>query len=111
MEAKYVDIYLNTCRDKESWCKALRLASYPDKERINSYARLSEDFQYYLTFLPFLKPSMMIGEAIEKANKAHRSKKIRSLLKGFVKMTSKNSSVSSSSHEKRKHGDKFAAFK
>lgn len=58
-----VYIYAETSCEKESWCRALRLASFDDKEKPLWFSKVSEDFRGYLKSLsegyPFLiKPSM-----------------------------------------------------
>ncbi|THU72786.1 hypothetical protein C4D60_Mb04t15850 [Musa balbisiana] len=44
-------LYFDTSWEKESWCKALRLASCPDRGKWNWFSQLGEDFQDYLSSL------------------------------------------------------------
>ncbi|KAF2312545.1 hypothetical protein GH714_035023 [Hevea brasiliensis] len=60
--SKTVYIYLETSWEKESWCKALRLASCDDEGKLNWFTNLSEEFHCYLASLntgypSFMKPS------------------------------------------------------
>ncbi|KAF8389532.1 hypothetical protein HHK36_024047 [Tetracentron sinense] len=112
-------LYLETSWEKESWCKALRLASCDKNERLNWYAKLSEEFRSYLTSLnagypSFMKPSTgFYGEPTDRANRFDgSSSKVRLFLKKLAKKASKNgvenkaSGSSSSGREERKIGEK-----
>ncbi|BBG96367.1 hypothetical protein Prudu_005155 [Prunus dulcis] len=57
--SKVFYIYLETSWEKESWCKALRLASSNDKEKLDWFAKLHEEFRCYLTLLNAGYPSLM----------------------------------------------------
>ncbi|KAF6153437.1 hypothetical protein GIB67_003627 [Kingdonia uniflora] len=116
-------IYLETSWEKESWCKAIRLASSVDKEMVNWYARLTKEFQDYLTSLnegypSFIKPSLgFSNEALDKSSKVvDGSSKVRLFLKKLAKKASKNGLENrgngnlSSIHEKRKSGEKLHPF-
>lgn len=114
-------IYLETSWEKESWCKALRLASCPDRKKINWFVQLSREFHSYLTSLTaeypsFLKPPEMFGEALDTVD-ANRidvsSSRVRGFLKKFAKKASKSgtegksASVLSSVRDDRRTGDKI----
>ncbi|KAF5468741.1 hypothetical protein F2P56_012871 [Juglans regia] len=94
--SKILYIYLETSCEKESWCKALRLASCDKKERVDWFAKLHEGFHNYLTTLnpgypSFMKPSM--GFCAEPADQTSRSdgtsSKVRLLWKKIAKKTSR----------------------
>lgn len=89
-------IYLETSWDKESWCKALRLASCEDKEKLKWFAKLNIEFHNYLTSLnavypSFMKPlSRINNELIDKSMKFDgSSSRVRLFLKRLAKKTSK----------------------
>ncbi|GAV78925.1 DUF2404 domain-containing protein [Cephalotus follicularis] len=68
-------IYLETSWEKESWCRALRLASCGDKERLDWVNKLSKEFQDYVASLntgypSFMKPS--VGFNAEQKDKDNR---------------------------------------
>ncbi|KAJ8554029.1 hypothetical protein K7X08_024707 [Anisodus acutangulus] len=95
--SKIFYIYLETSWEKESWCKALCLASsYPS----------------------FMKPSSSFGaELVDKSSKPDgSSSKVRQFLKKFAKKTSKNapenkaSCSSKSGFEERKLSEKVRSF-
>ncbi|XVE89407.1 hypothetical protein DITRI_Ditri19aG0199200 [Diplodiscus trichospermus] len=73
--SKIIYLYLETSWEKESWCKALRLASCEDKEKLNWFANLNADFHAYLASLnagypSFMKPSLgFSAEPIDKGSK------------------------------------------
>ncbi|KAG6672680.1 hypothetical protein I3842_16G071600 [Carya illinoinensis] len=113
-------IYLETSWEKEAWCKALRLASGHNKERVVLFASLHEEFHRYLMNLnagypSFMKPS--IGLSAEPAERSNRpdgtSSKVRLLLKKIVKKTprvgleTKSSGTSSSGRAERKANEKI----
>ncbi|XP_050376377.1 uncharacterized protein LOC126793797 [Argentina anserina] len=119
--SKIFYIYLETSWEKESWCKALRSASCDDKEKLDRFAKLHEQFQCYLTLLNAGYPSFMkysgVLSATESADRASRidgtSSKVRLFLK---KLTKKNTKVgpdnklswiSSLGREERKVFEKF----
>ncbi|XP_060204379.1 uncharacterized protein LOC132632458 [Lycium barbarum] len=116
-------IYLETSWEKESWCKALRLASCEDEEKIKWLAKLNVEFHNYLTSLnaaypSFMKPSSSLGaELVDKSSKPDgSSSKVRQFLKKFAKKTTKNapenkaSCSSKSSYEERKLTEKGSSF-
>ncbi|CBI26392.3 unnamed protein product, partial [Vitis vinifera] len=101
-------LYLETSWEKESWCKALRLASSNDKDRLSWHFKLSEDFSGYLTSLnggyaSFMKTS--IGFCAEPIDRESRqdgsSSKVRHFLKKLTKKASRinveNKAISASS--------------
>lgn len=92
-------IYLETSWEKESWCKALRLATRDGKERMNWYTKLNKEFHNYLTSLNAGYPSLKkpsIGLSGEPTDKISRndgsSSKVRVFLKKLAKKASKSSS-------------------
>jgi len=111
-------MFFETSWEKESWCKALRLASCPDRAKLNWFTQLSGEFHNYLMFLTaeypsFLKPPALFSEGPDKTNRIDvSSSKVRGFLKKLVKKASKNSvesksaSVSSSTRGERRIGDK-----
>ncbi|CAN1809119.1 Testis-expressed protein 2 [Linum perenne] len=109
--SRTVYIYLETSWEKESWCKALRLASYDDKKRLFWFTKVTEDFHSYLMSLntgypSFLKSSVGFNE--ERGDRVTKfdgtTSKVRSFLKKLSKKTNKNiadnKESSSLSHEK-----------
>ncbi|KAG0473266.1 hypothetical protein HPP92_015123, partial [Vanilla planifolia] len=116
-------LYLDNAWEKESWCKALRLASFHDNKMINWYDQLSKEFNQYMTsfsseFPSFLKPSAFSGEGVEKnirVDGPSASSKVRVLLKKLAKRASKGGiesrpySVLSSSREERKSETSFSS--
>uniref|UniRef100_A0A7N0TFF1 SMP-LTD domain-containing protein n=2 Tax=Kalanchoe fedtschenkoi TaxID=63787 RepID=A0A7N0TFF1_KALFE len=120
--SKIVYIYLETCWEKESWCKALRVASCGDIEHLRSLVLLSTEFRSYLTSLnkgypSLLKPSAgSYAELVEKDNRFDdSSSKVRIFLKKLAKKASRNndSKISSnilSSREDRKFSQRAQSF-
>ncbi|KAL6873521.1 hypothetical protein ACP4OV_013603 [Aristida adscensionis] len=96
-ESKVCYVYADTSWEKESWCKALRLASTRDKENLSFHAMLTEEFRNYISSLNagypcFLKPSVISGEEhVVIDNKTVKTdgsaSKVRLLLKKLVKRT------------------------
>ncbi|KAL3629003.1 hypothetical protein CASFOL_028049 [Castilleja foliolosa] len=90
---KVIYIYLETSWEKESWCKALRLASCYDKEKITWFSKLNVEFHNYLASLnagypSFMKPSLssdveLIDNSVYKLDRC--SSKVGQLLKKFSK--------------------------
>ncbi|GMH21982.1 hypothetical protein Nepgr_023825 [Nepenthes gracilis] len=113
--SKILYIYLETSSEKESWCKALRLASCDDKERLNWFSMLNEEFHNYLRSLTeghpsLVKPSMggyMGSPSTASANDVPSSK-VHTFWRKLSKKTSKNSveskstSACLSNHEERR---------
>ncbi|CAL9074670.1 unnamed protein product [Musa acuminata var. zebrina] len=106
-------LYFDTSWEKESWCKALRLASCPDRGKWNWFSQLGEDFQDYLSSLSieypsFLKPSTLYTETTNRTSRIDGSSRVQFFLKKISKKASKNalesrqSSISSSSCGERK---------
>ncbi|KAL3335674.1 hypothetical protein AABB24_031743 [Solanum stoloniferum] len=108
-------IYLETCWEKEAWCKSLRLASCEDQVKLKWFAKLNIEFQNYLTSLnagypSFMKPySSVSADLGDKSSKFDgSSSKVRQFLKKLGKKASKSipenkgSSISTSDHEERK---------
>ncbi|KAI3762219.1 hypothetical protein L1987_52644 [Smallanthus sonchifolius] len=110
--SKLFYMYFETSCEKESWCKALRLASCDDKEKLIWFYKARVEFHSYLASLnieypSFLKPSIgfnpEIGDRSIKLDGS--SSKVRHLLKKLAKKTSKtgseNSVGGSSNHSQR----------
>lgn len=107
-------IYLETSWEKESWCKALRLAACENQERFIWYStKLKEDFRNYVTSLnvaypSFLKPSL--GFSFETLDKGSRtdgsSSKVRLFLKRFSRKRSNREDRKTSlrSYQDSQHG-------
>ncbi|XVF26310.1 hypothetical protein REPUB_Repub14bG0005200 [Reevesia pubescens] len=77
--SKIIYLYLETSWEKESWCKALRLASCDDKEKLDWFTNLNVDFHAYLASLnagypSFMKPSLgFSAEPIDKGSSCEGS--------------------------------------
>ncbi|XP_006649193.1 testis-expressed protein 2-like [Oryza brachyantha] len=117
-------LYAETSWEKESWCKALRLAATADKEKLSWHANLSKEFCNYISSLNseypcFLKPAVFSGEdheVIDRTIKTDGSSKVRLFLKKLAKKAStkvplegKTSSGSSAQGE-RKMLDKLRSY-
>ncbi|RRT76954.1 hypothetical protein B296_00007441, partial [Ensete ventricosum] len=111
-------LYFDTSWEKESWCKALRLASCPDQGKWNWFSQLSEDFQDYLSSLnteypSFLKPSTVFTETTGRTSRIDGASRVRLFLKKLAKKASKSgvesrqASFSSSGYGERKIGEKL----
>ncbi|KAI3807819.1 hypothetical protein L1987_23754 [Smallanthus sonchifolius] len=94
--SKLFYMYFETSCEKESWCKALRLASCDDKEKLIWFYKARAEFHSYLASLnveypSFLKPSIgfnpEIGDRSIKLDGS--SSKVRHFLKKLTKKTSK----------------------
>lgn len=89
-------LYVDTSWEKESWCKALRLASSTDKEKLKLHTRLSEEFRSYVSSLNagypcFLKSSALSAkerEIMDKAVKSDGPSKVRLFLKKLARKAS-----------------------
>ncbi|CAI9780473.1 unnamed protein product [Fraxinus pennsylvanica] len=115
--SKIIYIYLETSWEKESWCKALRLASC-DEEKLKWFTKLKIDFNNYLTSLnagypSFMKPSELFSaEPLDKPIKFDGSSKVRQFLKKLAKKASKSgvdyiaSGTSTSGCDERKLSEK-----
>lgn len=95
--SKSLYIYFETSLEKESWCKALRIASSVTNEKLKLFAKSRSEFQNYLTALntehpTLMKPTMGFNaEAIDKSIKIDgSSSKVRHFLKKLAKKTSKS---------------------
>ncbi|KAH9616691.1 hypothetical protein KSS87_002517 [Heliosperma pusillum] len=95
--SKVFYIYAETSWDKESWCKALRLASSDDKERLLWHSKLCEEFRCYLKSLSEGYPSLIkpsagyYGGPLDKVN---RIEDPPSKVRQFWRKLSKKSSFS-----------------
>ena len=106
-EIKTLYIYLETSWEKESWSKALRLASFEDKKQLEWFAKLQKDFRGYLTSLnagypSFMKPSVGFygAEPVDRSQRIDGSSKVRMLWKKFTKKASLGC-------DERKVGEKY----
>ncbi|CAN1846287.1 Testis-expressed protein 2 [Linum perenne] len=95
--SRTVYIYLETSWEKESWCKALRLAACDDKQKLSWFTKVTEEFHSYLMSMntgypSFMKPSTGCnGDMIDRVTKLDGStSKVRSLWKKLSKRASKN---------------------
>lgn len=101
--SKVLYVYAETSWEKESWCKALRLASSDDKKRLLWFSKLNEDFRFYLKSLTeghpsLLKPSVGYnGGLIGKGNQLDEPP---SKVRQFFRKLSKKASVATND-EKR----------
>ncbi|KAK6148144.1 hypothetical protein DH2020_019056 [Rehmannia glutinosa] len=120
---KIIYIYLETSWEKESWCKALRLASCDDEDKLVWFSRLGMEFHNYLASLnagypQFMKPSAgSNAELIDKSVKLdNSSSKVRQFLKKLARKASKTgqdykaSGASISGHEERRISEKSRSF-
>ncbi|KAM0906582.1 hypothetical protein ACQ4PT_016710 [Festuca glaucescens] len=94
--SKVCFLYAETSWEKESWCKALRLAATADKEKLNWHAQLSKEFSNYISSLNseypcFLKPTVHSAEdheVMDSETKTDGSSKVRLFLKKLAKKAS-----------------------
>ncbi|XP_022841595.1 testis-expressed protein 2-like [Olea europaea var. sylvestris] len=119
--SKIIYIYLETSWEKESWCKALRLASC-DEEKLKWFTKLKIEFHNYLTSLntrypSFMKPAgVFSAEPLDKPIKFDGSSKVRQFLKKIAKKASKSgveyiaSGTSTSGRDERKLSEKSCSF-
>ncbi|XP_073280196.1 uncharacterized protein [Primulina huaijiensis] len=117
-----VYLYLETSWEKESWCKALRLASCDDDDRNRWFSTLNVEFQKYLAVLnvgpSVVRPSAGFGaELLDKSVKVdNSSSKVRQFLKKLAKKASKKDQeyklggTSISGHEEKKLSEKSRSF-
>ncbi|KAF0934573.1 hypothetical protein E2562_025664 [Oryza meyeriana var. granulata] len=117
-------LYAETSWEKESWCKALRLAATADKEKLNWHAKLSEEFCNYISSLNseypgFLKPTVFSGEdheVMDRTIKTDGSSKVRLFLRKLAKKAStkvpaeRKASSGSSSQGELKILDKLRSY-
>lgn len=122
--SKVCYLYAETSWEKESWCKALRLAATVDKEKLNWHAKLSKEFCNYISSLNseypcFLKPTVLSAEdheVIDSTIKTDGSSKVRLFLKKLAKKASTKApvegktSVTSSTQGERKVFDKIRSY-
>jgi hypothetical protein len=123
--SKVCYLYTDTSWDKESWCKALRIAATADKEKLNWHAMLSEEFLNYISLLNseypcFLKPPVLSAEdqeeVMDRAVKTDGSSKVSHFLKKLAKKAStkapleSKSSVASSGQGEKKILDKLCSY-
>lgn len=94
--SKLFYLYFETSSEKESWCKALRLASCDDKEKLKWFQKSLSDFHNYLGSLnveypSFLKPS--IGFNPETGDKTIKIDTSSSKVRHFLKKLADRKSV------------------
>ncbi|XP_050203515.1 uncharacterized protein LOC126653623 [Mercurialis annua] len=96
--SKTVYLYLETSWEKESWCKALRLASCNDNKTLNWFTTMNQEFHTYLTSLNTGYPSLMKPSAGFHAEPADRftkldgsGSKVRLFLKKLARKASRTS--------------------
>ncbi|KAK7291253.1 hypothetical protein RIF29_06245 [Crotalaria pallida] len=120
--SKTLYIYLETSSQKEAWCRALRLASCEQKEKLEWFSQLHEEFRSYLASLNteyhyFMKPSIGFSvEPVERASKPDgSSSKVRQFWKKFTKKSSranldnKSAWTPTSGHEEKKSIERLRA--
>ncbi|CAH2067022.1 unnamed protein product [Thlaspi arvense] len=102
-------IYLETSWEKESWCKALRLAASTDQENSIWPNKLKEDFRTYMASLNvaypcFMKPSAGFSlESLDKGIKTDGpSSKVRLFWKKFSKKCSTKVNLAPPNREDKK---------
>ncbi|WOL16885.1 hypothetical protein Cni_G25673 [Canna indica] len=102
--SKICYIYLDTSWEKESWCKALQLASCPEKQKIKNYADLHKDFQRYtaslLDHFSLQKPLEINSFVSDQATKYHKPALMRNLLNTFAKGVPKSGKAPSHGRKK-----------
>ncbi|KAJ4778385.1 Testis-expressed sequence 2 protein [Rhynchospora pubera] len=89
-----VYIYADTSWEKESWCKALRLASTANPNKLHSHLKIIQNYQKYLEAIVTEYPSFMkqvsgSPEQLDCANRAEGQSRVRTFFKKFSKRTSK----------------------
>ncbi|KAF8111306.1 hypothetical protein N665_0076s0286 [Sinapis alba] len=102
-------IYLETSWEKESWCKALRLAASNDQERFIWSTKLKDEFRSYMASLnaaypSFMKPSAGFSfESLDKGVKIDGpSSKVRLFWKKFSKKCSTKVNLAPVNREDKK---------
>ncbi|XP_010474308.1 PREDICTED: testis-expressed sequence 2 protein-like [Camelina sativa] len=102
-------IFLETSWEKESWCKALRLAACENQERFIWSTKLKDEFRHYLASLnaaypSFMKPSAGFSfESLDKGIKVDGpSSKVRLFWKKFSKKCSPKVNMPPSGREDKK---------
>ncbi|XBI50604.1 hypothetical protein VPH35_113987 [Triticum aestivum] len=122
--SKVCFLYAETSWEKESWCKALRLAATADKKKLNWHAKLSKEFGNYISSLNaeypcFLKPTAISAEdheVMDSEIKTDGSSKVRLFLKKLAKKASTKvpvegkTSATSSTQGERKMLDKIRSY-
>ncbi|XP_066375886.1 uncharacterized protein [Miscanthus floridulus] len=102
--SKVCYVYADTSWEKESWCKALRLASTTDKDKLKFHDMLTGEFHSYIASLKagypcFLGPSTLSSQEhvlVDNTVKTDGSSKLR----GFLKRLAKKASVKASQESK-----------
>ncbi|VFQ86556.1 unnamed protein product [Cuscuta campestris] len=98
--SKIIYIYLETSWEKESWCKALYIATCEDAEKLKWFSNLYTEFQNYMMLLTAVYPSSFLKQfphdvSIEPSdNKSNKvdisSSKVRNFLRKLSKKASKS---------------------
>lgn len=111
--SKILHMYLETEWEKESWCKALRIASCDDNRKLDWFAKIQREFQSYLTNLrdgypAFRNPAEGLCAETTDREPDHKpvASKVRPFFKKFVKKASRTGieykeNCSSSGHEEK----------
>ncbi|KFK41758.1 hypothetical protein AALP_AA2G168400 [Arabis alpina] len=106
-------IYLETSWEKESWCKALRLAACENQERFIWSTKLRDEFRKYMASLnvaypSFMKPSAGFSfESLDKGVKTDGpSSKVRMFWKKFSKKYAPKGNSAPSSREDKKSSNR-----
>ncbi|KAL4317384.1 hypothetical protein HN51_071398 [Arachis hypogaea] len=118
--SKLLYIYLETSWEKEAWCKALRMASCDQSEKLKWSSQLYEEFHRYIASLnieyhPFImRPSAGSSfDALEKSSKPDgSSSRVRQFLRRITKKPPRvglDSKSAWTSREERKSLDKLRA--
>ncbi|XP_051123319.1 uncharacterized protein LOC127246130 [Andrographis paniculata] len=110
---KIIYVYLDTSWEKESWCKALRLASCCDEEKNVWFSKLSKQFRCYLASLntgypSFFKP--LPGFSLGLTDKSVKLDNSSSKVRQFLKKLTKKSSKGWHDQEERKISGKSRSF-
>lgn len=94
--SKVLYLFAETSWEKESWCKALRLASSDDKERLRWFSKLNEEFRIYLKALTEGHPSLIkpsVGHHIGVVDKPNHLDDPPSKVRQFFRKISKKASA------------------
>jgi hypothetical protein len=85
-----VYLYADTSWEKESWCKALRLACTADPKMLRSYSEMIQNFQKYLEVITLEYPSFIKNipgspKQVDCANRAEGQSRVRTFFKKLSK--------------------------
>ncbi|KAM7265082.1 hypothetical protein ACFE04_002765 [Oxalis oulophora] len=113
---KTIFIYAETAWEKESWCKALRLACCEDNKLSIWVAKLNNDFRTYLASLNteypwFVKPSTITEPFVNKASKLEGSSKVRVFLRKLTKKASSKAAAENKlAREDKRTNERFHPY-